>query len=182
MSKDEEQPRAIRIDEWGFEREIRDTGRAVPLLGIFLIVLGLALVIGQLVEAAQIGASAAFLALGLVLLVVWTRQHGDLALYAGVFVTALALSDLLTGLNIVHGSGWRTLFLGIGVLCIVPIRMRAHRSWTGTAILGVLLALWGGGEVLATYWNQDLDRLVGPLLLVLLGVWIISQQRIGKRS
>jgi hypothetical protein len=177
MSDRNEPPKAVRIDSWGFETGTAGRGNRIPLFGVFLILFGLLLVAGQLFKVAQLGASALFLALGIVLLLVWVRDRSDAALYVGVFVTALALSDLLTGADVVKGSGWGTLFLGIGVLGIALIRVQQHKSWGWPLIIGGVLGFWGGSEIATSYANVDLDRLVGPVLLVLLGVWIVSRNR-----
>jgi len=58
------------------------------------------------VQGRPAGASALFLALGIILLLIWLRDRSNLALYIGVFVTALALSDLL------NGAGWSTATVG----------------------------------------------------------------------
>jgi hypothetical protein len=63
------------------------------------------------------------------------------------------------------------------VLWIALIRIRSGKGWVGATILGVLLCLWGGSGVATSYLNIDADRLVGPVLLVLLGVWILSRSR-----
>jgi hypothetical protein len=147
------------------------------MFGIFLIIFGLLLVAGTLFQAAQVGSSALFLALGIVLLLVWLRDRSQAALFVGVFVTALALSDLLTGLQVVEGSGWGTLFLGIGALFVALVRAQARRSWAWAVIVGGLLCLWGGSEVASTYGGWDYGRLVGPVVLILLGVWIVTNTR-----
>jgi hypothetical protein len=180
MSK-QEPPKAVRIDSWGFDGNWPGSRPGLPIIGIFLIILGLFLGAGQLFSQAQIGASAFFLALGLVLLIVGVRDRSDLALFAGVFVVALALSDLLHSLNAVHGSGWGPLFLGLGVMAIALIRSTAGRRWGWTLGIGVLLALWGGSDVAASYVDFPTDRLVGPLLIVLLGVYIVARGRGGWR-
>jgi hypothetical protein len=177
MNNKNEPAKAVRIDRWGFETDVPGGRRSVSLFGIFLIVFGLLLAAGQLFAGAQVGASALFLALGIFLVLVWLRDHNDSALYAGVFVTALALSDLLTSAGGIHGNGWGALFLGIGVLWIALIRIRSGKGWVGATILGALLCLWGGSGVATSYLNIDADRLVGPVLLVLLGVWILSRSR-----
>ncbi|MGD0019451.1 MAG: hypothetical protein ABSD62_09390 [Candidatus Limnocylindrales bacterium] len=177
MSDNDQPPRAVRIDSWGFETDKPGGRSKVPLFGAFLIVFGLLLAAGQLFKVAQLGASALFLALGVILLFVWLRDHSDAALYVGVFVTALALADLLTGAAVLKGNGWGTLFLGIGVVAIAPIRARAGRNWGWPLVIGGLLCLWGGSEVATSYMNIDADRLVGPALLVLLGIWIVSRSR-----
>ena len=147
-------------------------------IGIFLIVLGVLLAAGQLFSAAQIGASAFFLAVGIVLLVVGIRDRSDLALYAGVFVTAIALSDLLRSLSVIHGSGWPALFTGVGVMAIALIRASAGRRLSWTLGIGGLLVLWGGSDVIASnFANVPTDRLIGPLLIVLLGLYVVTRSR-----
>jgi hypothetical protein len=133
-----------------------------------------------LFQQAQIGASAFFLAVGLILVFTGVRDRSDLALYAGVFVSALALSDLLSGAGLIHGQGWGMLFLGLGVMAIALIRSKAGRRWGWTLGAGGLLALWGGAEVAAANTNVATDRLIGPLLIVLLGIYIVSRNRGGR--
>lgn len=182
MSEKNDPPKAVRIDSWGFETGMPEPRHTVPMFGIFLILFGLLLAAGQLFKAAQLGASALFLALGIVLLLVWLRDHSDAALYMGIFITALALSDVLSAAGVVHGSGWGTLFLGIGALAVVPIRARAHKSWGWAVIVGGFLCLWGGSQVAAQYLGGPVDRLVGPLLLVLLGVYLVGRAARQSRS
>jgi hypothetical protein len=175
MSDKNDRPNAVRIDSFGFE--IDQPRRGFSMLGLFLIVFGLLLAAGSLFQAAQLGANALFLALGLVLLLVWLRDHSETALVLGLIVTALAMSDLLTGIGVLKGDGWGTTFLGIGALLLAFIRARTGKSWAWAVILGGLLLLWGGSEVVATYSSVSLGRVVGPLLLVLIGLWLIARRR-----
>jgi hypothetical protein len=170
-------PKAVRVDGWAFDGSWSRSRRGVPVIGIFLIVLGLFLAIGQLYREAQVGASAFFLAVGLVLIVIGFRDRSNLSLYTGVFVTALALSDLLSSAGLVHGSGWGTLFLGVGIMAIALVRSSAGRRWGWALGLGALLALWGGSDVAASNSAFPADRLVGPLLIVLLGLYIVARNR-----
>lgn len=177
MSKND-QPKAVRVDAWSLDGTWHAGRSGVPTVGILLIVLGVFLGVGQFFSQAQLGASAFFLAVGIVLLFVGIRDRGDLALYAGAFVTALALSDLLSGLGLIHGAGWGTLFLGLGVMAIALIRSKAGRRWSWTLGIGALLALWGGSDVVASnISNFPTDRLIGPLLIVLLGLYVVTRSR-----
>jgi hypothetical protein len=176
MSK-HDHPKAVRVDGWSLDGSWSGSRSGISILGIFLIVLGIFLGAGQLFHEAQTGASAFFLAVGLVLVFVGIRDRSDLALYAGVFVTALALSDLLSSLALIHGSGWSTLFLGLGVIAIALIRSSAGRRWSWTLGLGGLLALWGGADVAASNLNFPTDRLIGPMLIVLLGIYVVTRSR-----
>jgi len=177
MNDNGQPPKAVRIDSWGFQTDSTAGRSRIPLFGVFLIVFGVLLAAGQVLKFAQLGASALFLALGIVLLILWLRDHNDAALYFGLLVTALALSDLLSGAGVINGSGWGALFLGIGVLAIAPMRAREGRGWGWPLVLGGLLCLWGGSEVATNYMKIDADRLVGPALLVLLGIWIVTRNR-----
>jgi hypothetical protein len=176
---DDDQPKAIRIDSWGFETGPRG-GNGVPLIGIFLIVFGLLLVAGQIFTVAAISASALFLALGVVLILKGVRDGVvGAALFIGIFVAGIALSDLLSapGVGIIHGGGWGLLFVGIGLLAAVPLRAGRHRGWVAPLIVGALFCVLGGSEIVTSYLNLDLERLVGPALLVLLGIWLVTRNR-----
>ena len=58
------------------------------------------------------------------------------------------------------------------------IRSSAGRRLTWTLGIGGLLILWGGADVLATnFSNFPTDRLIGPLLIVLLGLYIVTRSK-----
>jgi hypothetical protein len=49
---------------------------------------------------------------------------------------------------------------------------------TWTLGIGGLLTLWGGSDVLASnFSNLPTDRLIGPLLIVLLGLYVVARSR-----
>jgi hypothetical protein len=177
MSDRDQTPKAVRINSWGFETGTTDRGNRVPLFGVFLIVFGALLVAGQFLNVAQLGASALFLALGVILLAVWLRDRNDTALVVGLFVTAIGLSDLLTGAGVLHGEGWGTLFLGVGVLAVAPIRARQGKGVRWPLVIGALLCVWGGSDVATSYLKFDLGNLFVPILLVALGVWLVTRSR-----
>jgi hypothetical protein len=170
----QEPPKVVRVNQWGFEDPMPGKPRSrVTVAGIFLIVIGVLLGAGQLFPEARIGASAFFLAFGLLLVYIGVRDRRDLALYAGLLVTALALSNLLSGMDRIHGPGWGTLFLGIGVVALALIRSSSGRRWGWTLAIGLLLTLWGGSEVASTNLNFPADRLVVPALMVMVGIYIL---------
>lgn len=139
MSDKYDQPKAVRIDSWGFETGGKARGNRIPLIGVFLIVFGLLLVAGQIFQAAEIGASALFLALGVLILFVGLRDRSTTALVVGAILTALALPGLLVSLGLIHGSGWGTLFLGLILLGIAGVRAREKKGWGWAAFFGCLL-------------------------------------------
>ena len=182
MSSKDQSNKAVRIDAWGFEGSWGGTrsGGRVPVLGIFLIALGLFLAAGEFFPQAQIGASAFFLVVGVLLVLTGLKDRSDLALYVGVFIAALALSDLLSGIGLIHGHGWGTFFVGVGVVGLALIRSRTGRSWGRAVLVGALIALWGGSQVATSYLSLDLDRLVVPVLIVLLGLYVIRRRGVSR--
>jgi hypothetical protein len=176
MSK-QDPPRVFRVNGWDFDSGLPARRSRVAVAGIFLICLGLLLGLGQLYPDARIGASAFFLAVGVALVAIGIRDRSNLALYAGVVVTAIALSNMLSGMGRIDGPGWGTLFLGVGVTAIALFRSTAGRRLGWTLGIGLLLVLWGGGDVVASRLQFPADRLIGPLLIVLLGLYIVSRSR-----
>jgi len=178
----QEPPKVVRINQWGFEDPLPGKPQSrVAVAGIFLIVVGVLLGAGQLFPEARIGAGAFFLAIGLLLLYIGFRDHRDLPIYAGIIVTALALANLLSGMDRIHGSGWGTLFIGIGVVGLALVRSYARRRWGWMLAVGLLVTLWGGSEVVASNLKFPADRLVIPALMVLIGIYIIVKTA-GRRS
>ena len=175
MGGRDDEPRVIRVDDWSVEGGWTSRRRRVPMIGAFLIVLGVLLAAGQFFSAAQLGASAFFLAVGLVLVLMGIRDHSDLSLYTGAFVGALALSDLLSGAGVIHGSGWGTLFLGIAILAIALFRAARGARPAWSFVIGGLLVLWGGSTIVTASLSFDADRLVGPLLIILLGAFLVGR-------
>jgi hypothetical protein len=175
-------PKVIRVNGWDFDSGLPARRSRVAVVGIFLVCLGVLLGAGQLYPDSRIGASAFFVAVGIALVAIGVRDHSALSLYAGAFVTAIALANMLSGMGRIDGPGWGTLFLGIGVTAIALIRSTAGRRLGWALGIGLLLVFWGGGEVLANTLHFPADRLVGPLLIVLLGLYIVSRSKgLGAR-
>jgi hypothetical protein len=170
-------PKVIRVNGWDFDSALPARRSRVAVAGIFLICLGVLLGAGQLFPDARIGASAFFLAVGVALVAIGIRDHSNLSLYAGAFIAAIALSNMLTGMGRIDGPGWGTLFLGIAVTVIALFRSTAGRRLGWALGIGLLLVLWGGGEVVAASLQFPADRLVGPLLIVLLGLYIVGRSK-----
>jgi hypothetical protein len=170
-------PKVIRVNGWDFDSGLPARRSRVAVAGIFLICLGVLLGAGQLFPDARIGASAFFVAVGVALVVIGIRDRSNLSLYAGIFVVAIALSNMLSSMGRIDGPGWGTLFLGIGVTVIALIRSKAGRRLGWALGIGLLLVLWGGGEVVASLLQFPADRLIGPLLIVLLGLYVVSRSK-----
>jgi hypothetical protein len=166
----------VRVNNWTYEGGWPPKRRSgISSLGLFLIVVGVLLAAGDFFPEARIGASAFFMGVGVVLIVIGMRDHNSLALYAGVFVTAIALANLVTGTGSVQGPGWGILFVGIGFVAVALIRSSAGKRWSWLLGLSLVLVLWGGAEIAASNWKLSSDRIFVPVLIVLLGLFFVTR-------
>jgi hypothetical protein len=149
--------------QWGPDERRRP---GLPWVGIFLVLFGAILLIEQaLPEYRGIG-SAAILAAGLATLVVWVVRRSTVALYAGAFLTALALPgtiEAVQGRDL--GQGWGTFFFGLAFLFVAAVRFwrAGGLGWQG--FCGAILVLIGGSQIA----KPDLAAIAWPVLLVVLG-------------
>jgi hypothetical protein len=168
--------------DWSWDR-IDDDRPRLPLIGVFLIILGAVLILGQVFPGVRFAGSGLVVAVGIVMIALWaTRRVGVVGLYAGMILTALSLPNLLRDLGVIAGgNGWGTLFLGLGFIAIALLRA-SNRGGTGWQLIvgGVLAALGAiqvfGRELLP---SASLDGLLWPLLILVAGVWLISRSRAG---
>ena len=160
---------------WSWQGSWSSSNRGFPTLGVFLIVFGLLLVAGQFFAVAEYGTAAFFLAVGALLITVALRDRSDLALYLGVWMAALALSTFLSAGGVARSSGWGWLFVGVGWMGASLWRSSWGRRLGAMFALGALVAFLGAFEVARTEFSVS-DRLIGPILLILLGVWIVSRR------
>jgi hypothetical protein len=175
---DKDSPRIVGNDDWTWMGRWSSQRGGFPTFGVFLIVFGLLLVAGQYFTIAEYGIAAFFLAIGAVLIVSGIRDKSDLALFLGVFIAALALSDFLTAANVIHrtDNGWGTLFVGIGWILAALWRSQWGRRPGAGFFFGIVFALWGGLQVAQSQVDFPADKLVGPVLIIVLGVWIVSRR------
>jgi hypothetical protein len=152
---------------WGPD-EARRPG--LPWIGIFLVVFGGILLIDQMLpEYSRVG-NASLLAAGLASLLVWVLRRGTIALYAGAFLTALALPGTIEGLQ-GHdlGPGWGTLFFGLAFLFIGAVRAWRNGGVGWQAFYGTILVLIGGSQIA----KPDLAAVAWPILLVAVGAILL---------
>jgi hypothetical protein len=157
----------------------------VPWLGIFLVVLGGLLLVEEVVPGARLAGSAFATAIGIALLISWAINRQIWQLYAGILVTALALPSALSDANVIDGgSGWGTLFLGVGLLGVAVIRWFGHSGIGWQFIVGALLALSGGSQVA----ERDIpnvpsfENLAWPIVILAVGVWLLLRSRARNRG
>jgi hypothetical protein len=160
----------IRIYDWRWgPDEQRRPG--LPWIGVFLLVFGGILLVEQtLPEYRRIG-DAALLAAGLASLVVWAIRRSTIALYAGAFLTALALPGAIEGLQGGRdlGPGWGTFFFGLAFLFIAAVRAWRGGGFGWQLLYGGVLVLIGGSQIA----KPDLAAIAWPILLVVIGAILL---------
>lgn len=169
-----------RPDDWAWNGIELDRPR-LPLIGLFLVLFGGLLLLGQFVPGTRLIGSGLMVAVGIVLIALWAaRRTGTVGLYAGVVVAALSLPNLLRDLGLIgEGSGWGTLFLGLGFVGIALVRA-SNRSGTGWQMMvGIVLTVLGGFQVFARQLpgSPSADGLLWPIAIVAIGIWFISRSR-----
>jgi hypothetical protein len=170
-------PGAFRFQDRTWRWDDRDIRRGLPWIGVFLVVFGGILLLGQAYPQAHILGSAVTTAFGVALLVSWATGRGW-GLYPGLLITAYSLPGLLVDLAVLPaGAGYGTFLFGVGLLGVAAMRYASRRTWGWQLVIGGILALAGASEIGARLWPglPSLGDLLGPIVLVLLGLVIISR-------
>jgi hypothetical protein len=158
---------SIRTYRWGRDEERRP---GLPWIGIFLLIFGLALLVERALPDYRRLGDVALLAAGLASLVAWILRRGTIALYAGAFLTAIALPgtiEALTGQDL--GPGWGTFFFGLAFLFIAAVRSWRGGGFGWQALYGSILVLIGGSEIV----KPDLAALAWPVILIVIGLILL---------
>jgi hypothetical protein len=167
----------FRFDTRSWTWDDEDLRRGLPWMGVFLVVFGGILLLGTAFPSAHILGSALTTALGVALLASWATGRGW-GLYPGLLITAYSLPSLLVDLGLIPaGGGYGTFLFGVGLLGVAVMRWSARRTWGWQLIVGGILALAGGSEIASRLWPgfPGLGDLLGPLVLILIGVVILSR-------
>jgi hypothetical protein len=154
---------------WGPDEDQRP---GLPWIGVFLVVFGALLLLERMLPDQRLG-DVAVLAAGLASLVVWTLRRSPIALYAGAFLTALALPGTIQALGQPLGPGWGTLFFGLAFLLVAAVRVSQGGGVGWQALYGGILVLIGGSEVV----KPDVADLAWPLILVAIGLLLLLRGR-----
>lgn len=154
---------------WGADEERRP---GLPWIGVFLVVFGALLLVERMLPNQRLG-DVAVLAAGLASLVVWALRRSTIALYAGAFLTALALPGTIQALGQPLGAGWGTLFFGLAFLLVAAVRASQGGGVGWQALYGGILVLIGGSEVV----KPDVADLAWPLILVAIGLLLLLRGR-----
>jgi hypothetical protein len=153
---------------WGPDEERRP---GLPWIGIFLVAFGGLLLIQQTVPESQGSSSLIVLAAGIASLIVWALRRGTIALYAGAFLTALAVPGAFEGITGTDlGPGWGTVAFGLAFLFVALIRASRGGGWGWQVFWGGILVLVGGSQVA----KPDVADLVWPVLIVIVGLVVLT--------
>ena len=167
---------------WDWSRQ--DPRPGLPWLGLVLVLFGGLLLLGEFVPGFHVAGPALGVAAGVAFLVAWITNHGRWGLYPGIFVLAVSLPAFLIDLGVIQDApGWTTLFLGIGLLIVAIARWTSRGGIGWQAILGALLSLSGGGDVVHALvpGAPSVDALVLPVVLVSLGLLILMRSTQPRR-
>ena len=151
---------------WGPDEDRRP---GLPWVGIFLVVFGALLLLERSLPAYRQLGDVAVLAAGIASLIVWLLRRGTVALYAGAFLTALALPGTIQALGRPLGPGWGTLFFGLAFLLVAAVRMSQGGGVGWQALYGAILVLIGGSEIV----KPDVAGLAWPIILVAIGLLLL---------
>jgi len=158
----------VRIYGWSWGP---DEGRrpGLPWVGVFLIVFGALLLIERALPDYRRLGDVAVLAAGLASLAVWLLRRGTIALYAGAFLTALALPGTIEALGQPLGPGWGMLFFGLAFLFVAAVRAWRSGGVGWQALYGAILVVIAGSEIV----QPDLAGIAWPLVLVAIGLLLL---------
>jgi hypothetical protein len=163
-------PADVRVYNWRWgPDEARRPG--LPWIGVFLLVFGVLLLLEQALPESRRLSNGLVLAAGVTSLIFWAIRRGTLALYAGSFLTALALPgaiESLSGRDL--GSGWGTVAFGVAFLFVALVRAARGGGWGWQAFYGGILVLIGG----ATAAKPDIAEIFWPILVLVVGVLVLA--------
>lgn len=149
--------------------------RHVPILGILLLALGLALLVDQLTP---ISLSAIFLGvLAGLFAAAWIIWRARWAVTPTILLLALFVPDLLGDLGVLRGDGWTSVALAVafGVIWLIGRWQGRWRRWP--LVLAVFFALLGVTQLSDQIpWLPDLD-VFWPMVFIAVGLVIVLDAR-----
>jgi hypothetical protein len=166
----------VRSYGWRWGRD-EDRQPELPWIGIFLVVLGGLLLLDRaLPEYVSIG-NVLVLAAGLAFLLLWVLRRSTFMLYAGAFLTAAAVPNLVEAFTAREYDGLGTLSYGVAFLFIAAVRTSRGGGIGWQALIGALLVALGVSQLAL----PGAASLVLPALLVVLGIILLTRGREATR-
>lgn len=162
--------------EWAAWRWFSGGGRSVAVLGLFLLLIGMALLIQRILPGVSL-TSLLLLALSVAFGGVWLMGGVRGAFVPAALLLALASARLVVELDVVAGDGWTALFAGAALLAVwlVGRYQGARREWA--IWLGLILMPIGLAQIsLRAAGFRDLG-LIWPALIILAGGALLLRSR-----
>lgn len=149
--------------------------RRIPWLGLFLVLLGAVLLVGQ--TATPLSGWTLFLAaIAAAFALDWLVNRSPGALVPACFFGALALSGGLHDVGLIEGGGWTPLILGAGLLLAWLLGRLEGRRHPLAFWLGLILGLLGLVEIGWRLAGVSIGDL-WPVILIALGLAILLRER-----
>lgn len=165
-------PQGAEWAAWGWS----GGGRSFPWVGIFVVLLGLALLIQQLRPGISL-TSLVLLALGIGFGTAWVVGRLRGAFVPAAVLVALAAARLGGELGYLAGSGWTALFLGVafGLIWAVGRLQGARRDWS--LWVGAVLAVIGLVQASGRIPGLPELGLLWPLVIIAVGGVMLLRAR-----
>ncbi|MGC8633194.1 MAG: hypothetical protein ACP5VP_00770 [Candidatus Limnocylindrales bacterium] len=151
----------------------QERGASGAWLGALLVLLGVAFLAHQLDRALDAWGLITFVS-GAALFLGWARGRSSVALWVGLPLLGYGAARLLLGLDLLVGSGWETVGIGLGFVAgwLATWARGPARTWPLLAAAVFLLV--GVAQLAAELPEiQSLDRYVVPVVIIVLGVLLI---------
>jgi hypothetical protein len=171
----ERDPERVEVYTWTWGS---DEGRrpGIPWIGVFLLVFGGLLLVEQVLPQYRELGNLVLLAAGVASLILWAINRGSVALYAGAFLTALALPGTIEALGAPLGPGWGTIFFGLAFLFVGAVRFSQRGGWGWQVWFGGFLVLIGGAQA----FRPETASFIWPVLLLGIGLLLVLRGSMGR--
>jgi hypothetical protein len=154
----------------------------VSWLGLFLVLIGVALFVNQLNRSIDVG-SRSVLALGLAFGAAWLIGGWRSATVPALVLVALGVAGLAGSLGYVNGPGWTSLALGIAFVAawVIGYAQRRRRMWA--LWIGLILGIYGILRVSPQLLPGLPDTpWLWPIVLIVIGVLLLMRRRMDDRG
>jgi len=155
-------------------------GRGFPLLGVLLVLIGVALLVQIVWPQVSVG-TLLLLAIGLAFLAAWLFSRSWFSMVPGVLIAALGVAELIEDLALLRPAGedvpgLASSALAIGFLIIWAIAAATGRRWTWPLWGAALFGLIGVVQFSARIAVPQLS-VVLPIVVIVVGLLVLFNAR-----
>lgn len=156
---------------------LRHGGRNFPLLGILLVLVGVALLIQAALPTYVSAGTVLLFAIGAALVAGWLFGGSWLAAIPGLLLLALGAAGLVKELNIYNGPGTTALSLAVAFVLIWAIGLARERRSRWPLVAGAILGLIGLVQISGQLTNIPELTVVWPVVIIVVGVLLLISAR-----